>query len=78
MANSSQVVVIGRHGTVPVLGGSLRCMTWQIDENHPVAQALFEYVKKNKSPCGSASVVTAQIAWIAAFVLIAFALASSH
>lgn len=77
-STTKEVIPVYNTGTVPVLGGSLRCMTWQIDENHPVAQALFEYVKKNTSPSGSASVITAQIAWIAAFVLIAFALASSH
>ena len=47
---STKKVVVPVHnaGKVPVLGGSLRCMTWQIDQDHPVAQALFAYVDKKR------------------------------
>ena len=47
-STSKEVVPVHNAGKVPVLGGSLRCMTWQINEDHPVAQALFAYVDKKR------------------------------
>jgi len=41
---NKDVVPVHNAGRVPGLGGSLRCMTWQIDQDHPVANALFAYV----------------------------------
>lgn len=53
--NNTNKEVIPVYGTskVPVLGGSLRCMTWQIDQEHPVAKALFQYVKQKANGCPS-------------------------
>ena len=47
-STKKDVVPVHNAGKVPVLGGSLRCMTWQIDQDHPVAQALFAYVDKKR------------------------------
>ena len=47
-STKKDVVPVHNSGKVPVLGGSLRCMTWQIDQDHPVAQALFAYVDKKR------------------------------
>jgi len=43
--NKKVVPVYGMEKVAP-LGGSIRCMSWQIDEDHPIAKALFEYVEK--------------------------------
>ena len=47
-STKKDVVPVHNAGKVPVLGGSLRCMTWQIAQDHPVAQALFAYVDKKR------------------------------
>ena len=47
-STKKDVVPVHNAGKVPVLGGSLRCMTWQINQYHPVAQALFAYVDKKR------------------------------
>ena len=47
-STKKDVVPVHNAGKVPVLGGSLRCMTWQINQDHPVAQALFAYVDKKR------------------------------
>jgi len=47
-STKKDVVPVYNAGKVPVLGGSLRCMTWQINQDHPVAQALFAYVDKKR------------------------------
>ncbi|EDO33816.1 predicted protein [Nematostella vectensis] len=47
---SKAVIPIRVRGRVPELGGSVRCMTWQIDESHPVARRLAEYVTSSPSP----------------------------
>jgi agmatine/peptidylarginine deiminase len=39
------VVPVHSAGKLALLGGSLRCMTWQIDQDHLVAQALFRYIE---------------------------------
>ena len=70
-----EVIPVYNAGKVPVLGGSLRCMTWQIDQEHPVAKALFAYV--NRKPSGS-SAIAAQVAVIMLFLQLSFALASYH
>ncbi|XP_032239855.1 putative agmatine deiminase [Nematostella vectensis] len=43
---TKEVIPVYKAGEVPILGGSVRCMSWQIDRNHPVAQALISYVEK--------------------------------
>lgn len=43
--NKEVIPVYGMQKVAP-LGGSLRCMSWQIDEDHPIAKSLFEYVEK--------------------------------
>jgi len=75
--NSSKkdVIPVYNAGKVPVLGGSLRCMTWQIDQEHPVAKALFAYVKKKTK---RSSAITAQMAYTVIFVQVAFALAFNY
>ena len=45
---NKDVVPVHNAGRVPGLGGSLRCMTWQIDQDHPVANALFAYVNNKR------------------------------
>ena len=42
------VVPVIAAGKVNVLGGSVRCMTWQIDKDHSVAKALFKYVENKR------------------------------
>lgn len=44
-----EVVPVYTAGTLPALGGSVRCVTWQIDQEHPVAKALFSYIDEKKS-----------------------------
>lgn len=34
---------------VAKLGGSIRCMSWQIDQDHPIAKKLFQYVEGSGS-----------------------------
>lgn len=48
-----EVVPVYKAGKISVLGGSLRCMTWQIDQQHPVAKSLFAYVEKRRKPNSS-------------------------
>ena len=38
------VIPIRSAGNLGVLGGSIRCLSWQIDAEHPIAMKLFEYV----------------------------------
>ena len=45
---NKDVVPVYGAGKVPALGGSVRCMTWQIGEDHPVAQALFAYIHSKR------------------------------
>ena len=45
---NKDVVPVPSAGKVPGLGGSVRCMTWQIDQGSPVANALFAYVNNKK------------------------------
>ncbi|XP_031560490.1 uncharacterized protein LOC116296588 [Actinia tenebrosa] len=52
-STDKEVIPVYKAGKVPVLGGSLRCMTWQIDQAHPVAKSLFAYVENRKKPNGS-------------------------
>ena len=75
--NSTQkdVIPVYNAGKVPVLGGSLRCMTWQIAQEHPVAKALFAYVKKKSS--GSA-VFTGHVALTVTIVQVIFALVFNY
>ena len=75
--NSTQKDVIPMYnaGKVPVLGGSLRCMIWQIAQEHPVAKALFAYVKKKSS--GSA-VFTGHVALTVTIVQVIFALVFNY
>lgn len=47
-STNKAVIPVYKAGKIPVLGGSLRCMTWQIDQNHPVAQVLFAYVNNKR------------------------------
>lgn len=47
-STDKEVVAVYKAGNIPVLGGSLRCMTWQIDEQHPVAKSLFAYVENKR------------------------------
>ena len=47
-STNKEVIPVYNAGKVPALGGSLRCMTWQIEEDHPVAQALFKYVENKR------------------------------
>ena len=47
-STNKDVVAVEAAGKVPALGGSVRCMTWQIDQDHPVAKALFAYVDYKK------------------------------
>lgn len=42
------VVPVIAAGKVNILGGSVRCMTWQIDKDHSVAKALFKYVENKR------------------------------
>lgn len=49
-STTKEVIPVYKTAEIPVLGGSLRCMTWQIDQDHPVAKRLFEYVKTNGCP----------------------------
>lgn len=54
---NKDIIPVYNAGKVPVLGGSLRCMTWQIDQEHPVAKALFAYVDRSPSSGSSVKVV---------------------
>ena len=74
-STKKDVVPVYNAGKVPVLGGSLRCMTWQIDQEHPVAKALFAYVKKKSS--GSVA-FTGHMASTATIVLIMIALVFNY
>ena len=47
-STDKDVVAVETAGKVPGLGGSVRCMTWQIDQDHPVAEALFTYVSNKR------------------------------
>ncbi|KAL9981588.1 hypothetical protein ACROYT_G010313 [Oculina patagonica] len=47
-STNKDVVAVEAAGKVPGLGGSVRCMSWQIDQDHPVANALFAYVSNKK------------------------------
>ncbi|KAL9981590.1 hypothetical protein ACROYT_G010315 [Oculina patagonica] len=47
-STDKDVVAVGAAGKVHGLGGSVRCMSWQIDQDHPVANALFAYVSNKK------------------------------
>ena len=70
-STKKEIIPVYNAGKVPVLGGSLRCMTWQISQEHPVAKALFAYVKKTSA----SNAITAQMALIVISVQLAFALA---
>ncbi|XP_078361382.1 putative agmatine deiminase [Oculina patagonica] len=48
-STDKDVVAVEAAGKVPGLGGSLRCMSWQIDQEHPVAKALFAYVNNKQN-----------------------------
>ena len=47
-STDKDVVAVEAAGKLADLGGSVRCMTWQIDQDHPVAKALFAYVNYKK------------------------------
>ncbi len=47
-STDKDVVAVEAAGKVPGLGGSVRCMSWQIDQDHPVANALFAYVSNKQ------------------------------
>ena len=40
-----EVIPVRSAGNLAVLGGSIRCLSWQIDDNHPIAHKLFQYVE---------------------------------
>ncbi|XP_031561159.1 uncharacterized protein LOC116297126 isoform X2 [Actinia tenebrosa] len=44
-STDKEVVPVHSAGKLAVLGGSIRCLTWQIDQDHPVAQSLFRYIE---------------------------------
>ena len=70
---NKDIIPVYNASKVPVLGGSLRCMTWQIDQEHPVAKALFSYVERSPSSGSSVNVVVTVF-----FLQVAFALAFRH
>ena len=44
-STDKEVVPVYSISKLGILGGSIRCMTWQIDQDHPVAQSLFRYIE---------------------------------
>lgn len=45
MHTDKEVVPIRSAGNLAVLGGSIRCLSWQINANHPIAHKLFQFVE---------------------------------
>ena len=44
-----EVVPILSAGNLAILGGSVRCLSWQVSSDHPVSQSLFRYVDENEA-----------------------------
>ena len=70
-----EVIPVHNTGDIPVLGGSVRCMTWQIDQEHPNAKALLAYVNKDKPTVDSSAVILQMASIVQVIVQVAFALA---
>lgn len=51
-STDKEVIPVQSAGKLAVLGGSIRCLTWQIDQNHPVAQSLFRYIEAGSGDDG--------------------------